>query len=156
MSDNVKITDHTAEYFKEFDAGLEAALEAIGAHIEGEAKEILTNRSMPHKTQGKAGEPTSRPNIDTGLLRNSITYALDGEAPHEATYKADKGGTSGHYSGTAPKDGIMGHSRSVYIGTNVEYAPYIHEGTSKIPPNRFLKDAVEMNKDQIMQKLKNL
>ena len=28
--------------------------------------------------------------IDTGLLRNSITYAMDGESPAISNYKADK------------------------------------------------------------------
>lgn len=145
---DVRIEDHTADFFRSFDDKLETALEAIGAHIEGEAKEILTNRSMPHKN----GE--DRPNMDTGFLRNSITYALDGEAPHTSEYKADKGGMHGWYSGTAPKEG--GHSRSVYIGSNVEYAAYIHEGTSRTSPNRFLKDAVTENQDQISRILKDM
>ncbi len=34
---------------------------------------------------------------------------------------------------------------AVYIGTNVEYGIYVHEGTVKMKPNRFLKNAVERN-----------
>lgn len=34
---------------------------------------------------------------------------------------------------------------AVYIGTNVEYGIYVHEGTVKMKPNRFLKNAVEKN-----------
>lgn len=37
---------------------------------------------------------------------------------------------------------------SVYIGTNVEYAIYVHEGTRKMTPNRFLKNAVVQNVDE--------
>lgn len=37
---------------------------------------------------------------------------------------------------------------STYVGTNVEYAIYVHEGTRKMAPNRFLKNAVVKNKDE--------
>lgn len=40
---------------------------------------------------------------------------------------------------------------SVTVGTNVEYAIYVHEGTRKMAPNAFLKNAFEMNMDQIRQ-----
>lgn len=134
---DVKIDDHSAEYLKDVDKALDRALEAIGIHIEGEAKEELEN--SPRR-------------IDTGLLRNSITYALDGEPAATTTYHADNpnrnGSTSiGSYSGTAPKEG--GKSRSVMIGTNVEYGIYVHEGTSRMSPNRFLKNAADRNQDQI-------
>lgn len=141
---NIRIDDHSEEYLKEVEKAIEAVLEGIGGHIEGEAKEELEN--SPRR-------------VDTGLLANSITYALDGEAPHKSTYSANreskytgKKPPSGSYSGTAPKEG--GKNRSVIIGTNVEYALYIHEGTSANSPNRFLKNAVERNKDQITDYIK--
>lgn len=52
--------------------------------------------------------------VDTGRLRNSITYA------------------------------IASSEKSVYVGTNVEYALSVHEGTGsnrKAGPRPFLKDA---------------
>ena len=136
MSD-VHIDDHSDEYMEEVGDALEKALLEIGIHLEGEAKEELSN---------------SPKRIDTGLLRNSITYALDGEAAATSTYKADSGNESGSYSGTAPKE--TDGNRSVIVGTNVEYAIYVHEGTSKMSPNRFLKNALDRNKDQIDAKIK--
>lgn len=133
MSD-VQITDHSAEYLNDVEAALETALEAVGVHLEGEAKEELEN--SPRR-------------IDTGLLRNSITYALDGEGAAQTTYSADSGGESGSYSGSAPKEGK--NARSVIVGTNVEYGIYVHEGTSRMSPNRFLKNALDRNQDQIKQ-----
>lgn len=50
--------------------------------------------------------------------------------------------------------GSMSHSsddNSVTVGTNVEYAIYVHEGTRKMAPNAFLKNAFEMNMDQVRQ-----
>ena len=134
---SVEIDDHSDEYLRDVGKALEAALEGVGAHLEGEAKEELSN---------------SPKRIDTGLLRNSITYALDGEPAAMQTYHADnsnKNGSTniGSYSGTAPKE--SGDNRSVIVGTNVEYAIYVHEGTSRMAPNRFLKNALDRNQDQI-------
>ena len=131
----VKIEDHSDEYMKDVEGAIEKALTAIGIHLEGEAKEELSN--TPKR-------------IDTGLLRNSITYALDGEAPAQTSYSADDGSASGSYSGSAPKD----DQRSVMVGTNVEYALYVHEGTVRMDPNRFLKNAADRNRDQCAEYIK--
>lgn len=106
---NIRINDHSAEYLKDVSNALDAALEAVGIHVEGEAKEELEN--TPRR-------------IDTGNLRNSIT--------HE----------------------VVDAERVVYVGTNVEYGIYVHEGTSKMAPNRFLKNAVDRNKEQITDYIK--
>ena len=53
--------------------------------------------------------------IDTGNLRNSITHA------------------------------VAEDEQAVYIGSAVSYAAYVHEGTSRMEPNRYLKNAVEKN-----------
>ena len=54
--------------------------------------------------------------VDTGRLRKSISYAVDGEA--------------------------------AYIGTNVEYAPYLELGTKKITAHHYLKRAATEHKDE--------
>lgn len=105
---DVIINDHSDEYKRQLLEQLPAALEAIGIHIEGEAKEELEN--TPRR-------------IDTGNLRNSITHQV------------------------VNSEGV------VYVGTNVEYALYVHEGTSRMEPNRFLTNAVDRNRDQINQYL---
>lgn len=51
--------------------------------------------------------------VRTGRLRNSISYGVDTDEP------------------------------AVYIGSNVEYAPYVELGTSKMRARPFLKPAVE-------------
>jgi len=40
---------------------------------------------------------------------------------------------------------------SAVIGTNVEYAVYVHDGTSKMSPNRFLRNGIERNADEYRQ-----
>ena len=88
--------------------------------------------------------------VDTGILRASITHEVNEE------------------------------NSSVSIGTNVEYAPYVHEGTGIYNPegrktpwiyttadgktyishgqkaNPFLQDAVDDNFDNIIKKFENL
>ena len=107
-------------------------LEAIGLTAEGHAKKKIT--------EAKA--------VDTGRLRNSITYALAGEEAHIKSYRADKGGKDREtytYDGTA--DGKKGSG--VYIGTNVEYAPGIELGTHRSAGAvHFLQDAVANHTDE--------
>lgn len=93
-----KVEDHSAEFLEAMKKQVALGLKAIGQEAEGYAKD-----NCP---------------VDTGLLRNSITYATSGEAPAISSYSSDDGSKSGSYSGTAPK----GDGLSVYIGTNVEYA----------------------------------
>ena len=123
---------------------VQKVLEEIGIHLEGEAKEEL--EVDPRR-------------VDTGLLRNSITYALSGESTHIQKYQndgKDKQGNSvqivtGSYHGTAPED--PADQQAVYVGTNVEYGIYVHEGTQRMTPNRFLKNAFMRNMNQIKKKI---
>lgn len=101
---NIQFADNSDQFKRELEYKIPAILEAIGIHVEGEAKDELEN------------DPRR---IDTGNLRNSITHAVDDGEP------------------------------AVFVGTNVEYGIYVHEGTQRMAPNRFLKNAVERNEAQI-------
>ena len=97
--------------------------------------------------------------VDTGLLRNSITFALGGEAPAFITYHSnsqDKNGNpievkEGQYVGNADPDDDG--QVTVYVGTNVEYAPYQELGApnANIDPRPFLRPAFENFRDEIEQ-----
>lgn len=63
--------------------------------------------------------------VDTGRLRNSITNAIDTE------------------------------ENAVYIGTNVEYAPYVELGTSHRKPHPYLKPAAADHGDEYRAILKS-
>lgn len=86
---------------------------------------------------GNAGIPSA---VKTGRLRASISYILpDGEQgskedSSENQHAGDK------LSGKADEN-------SVIVGTNVEYAIYVHEGTSKMPARPFLRLAIDNMKD---------
>ena len=105
MSDiEVKFQSNSEEIGELFEQACERALERMGLSAEGFAKKEIS-RPKPH------ADGTSRPNVDTGNLRNSISNK------------------------------VKMNEKSVYIGTNIEYAPYVELGTSRSKAYPFLKPA---------------
>ncbi len=131
------IAENNAEQIKE--AAREhilSALDAIGMQAASLAKVEL--QKAPER-------------IDTGLLRNSITHAVSGRPAAIASYSADnpsrhtgKTPEGGSYGGTAPAADDPAKP-FVLVGTNVEYALYVHEGTTDMTPNRFITNAIKNN-----------
>ena len=74
-----------------------------------------------HRPKERGGTP-----VKTGHLRNSIAWAT-----------ASQGG-----GGTDAPSGGGADDRAVIIGTNVEYAETVEEGTSKRKPARMLRNAL--------------
>lgn len=108
MGVTVKIIENNKNEIKdELEVAIERALEAVGLQAENYVK-----MNIP---------------VDTGLLRNSITHAIAGKPAAISSYSADhpkKGQPStGTYSGSSPYQ-----KNAVYVGTNVEYAPYVDQG----------------------------
>ena len=97
---DIKFTSNVNDILSALENGKRNALTAIGATAETHTKENITADKL----------------VDTGRLRNSISYAVDGE--------------------------------SAYIGTNVEYAPYLELGTKKITAHHYLKRAVTQHQDE--------
>lgn len=82
--------------------------------------------------------------VDTGLARNSITFALSGEEADKTSYKADRGDGTGSYSGTAPDD----KETAVYLGSNVEYFEIIELGGPNMTARHVLQNAVQNHKER--------
>lgn len=115
MANGVSIhvkTDNTAQAKAEMQQKIRAALNAAGIQAASAAREEI--QKSPKR-------------IDTGLLRNSITHAMDGEGAAIGSYKADQ---ASQYSGKIPQPGTYtgklprepNDNAAVYVGTNVEYA----------------------------------
>lgn len=123
---DVSLVDNLDLILKATDDQIEMALIAIGAKMESHAKADY----VP---------------VDTGRLKNSITFALAGGHAQISSYGPDGGGgddvQSKPYSGTAPAD-PGGKVRSVYVGSNVDYAEIVEEGTSGRRGKHYLRDAV--------------
>lgn len=131
MGIDVNIDDYSDEVLKDVEYARNNALIRIGMHGERLAKLICP--------------------VDTGRLRNSITWAIGGQPANIQEYKADrakKGETEpyqGHYSGTAP-----GESSQVFIGSNVEYAQDVELGTSERRSTPYIKPAIVNHKNEYM------
>ena len=121
--------DNTDEVLSALEKAKVRGLTAIGMTAEGHAKKKIT--------QAKA--------VDTGRLRNSITFAVSGESANISSYSGDHGEEGGTYSGTAPND----KEKAVYIGTGVKYAAGIETGSHrKAGGVHFLQDAASNHSDE--------
>lgn len=114
--------------------------EAIDAKDEA-VKRAMIQIGMAAETYAKALCPVGTPESTGikgyigGTLRGSITYATEEQ----------------HSTGQAPAKGAdykmlaTPEKERVYIGTNVEYAPYVEMGTVKMEPKPYLKPAIANN-----------
>lgn len=128
----VSFVDNLDLVLKATDEQIEMALIAIGAKMESHAKADY----VP---------------VDTGRLKNSITFALAGGPAQISSYGPDSGGgddnQSKPYSGTAPAD-PGGKVRSVYVGSNVEYAKAVEEGDAGRKGKHYLRNAVNNHTEE--------
>ena len=90
--------------------------------------------------------------VDTGFLRNSITHGLGGLNTSKAVYEADdkeRNPAIGKYKGRFPVDDE--NHVTLYVGTNVEYAPYQELGTVKMKAQPYLRPGIESNQAEFEQ-----
>jgi hypothetical protein len=128
---SVKINDNSAKFLEDFERKLLVGLEAIGIEAEGNAKE---DANMP---------------VDTGRARNSITWATKAKEGEGFSYSDDKGNNFNDQIGTGADE------HSVYIGSNVEYFPYIEEGSRTISARHVLRNAIVKHKDEYLEMLRD-
>ena len=122
----VDYKDNSQRILTAMEKGKRNALTAIGATAETHTKDNITADDL----------------IDTGRLRNSITYAT-GDYSGIGTYTDNnKKSYSDATARNTPKDDEVG------IGTNVEYAAYTELGTQHIAAHHYLKRAVTEHKDE--------
>ena len=94
------------------DFHIESNIKELMAQVEQNADAALEACGIQAENYSKLELENSPRRIDTGNLRNSITHTVSGD------------------------------EKTVYIGSNVEYGVYVHEGTVRMAPNRFLKNAM--------------
>lgn len=91
--------------------------------------------------------------VDTGRARNSITYATAGRQGFAHEYKDEKGNAFVDQVGQGVQEG------EVYIGSNVEYFPYIENGSRTIDAYHPLQKAAtehgEEYKEIMRQSMEN-
>lgn len=116
----VEFQDNSPIVLEALKHATQRGLEACGAVAENYAKQELS-KSKVH------ADGTSRPNVITGRLRNSISHTLGSN---------------------------VGSETAVYIGTNVSYAPFLELGTRKMQAYPFLKPAATEHTDEYRNILK--
>ena len=122
----VDYKDNSKQILSALEKGKRNALTAIGSSAETHTKDNITDDGL----------------VDTGRLRNSITYAT-GDYSGIGTYTdKNKKSYSDATARNTPKDDEVG------IGTNVEYAAYTELGTQHIAAHHYLKRAVTEHKDE--------
>jgi len=131
---DITVVSHTKEFMDAVVEKMPLILNTVGQIAEGYAKEDCP--------------------VDTGLLRNSLTYAISGEQPQITTYSADNPRpgqqSSGSYSGNVPAE-TEKDCYSVIVGSNVVYAPsqeYNETFNHTVGKNHFLRDALQDHKEE--------
>lgn len=115
--DNIEFVDNTDLFINAMGTAIGQALNAIGIQA---------------TTYAKLKCP-----VDTGRLRNSITYTISGAGDFSQEYHDSSG------AGFMQDVGGTSDEKTVVIGTNVEYAPFVELGTRKRKPKPFLAPAAK-------------
>nr|MCR5719591.1 hypothetical protein [Lachnospiraceae bacterium] len=98
---------------------------------------------MRVEIKDNSGKFKNEMNQKIPVILESIGIHLEGEAMDELENTPRRVDTGNLKNSITHK--VSESEKVVYIGTNVEYALYVHEGTLKLKPNRFLKNAVIHN-----------
>lgn len=114
------VVNNAGTVVEAIDAALVRALEEVGLLAEGYAKRELSTPKGGHKT-----DPDPRPSVDTGVLRNSVTHAVDARGKY------------------------------VVVGTNVEYAPHVELGTVRAKAFPFLRPAAVNHTDEYREAIRS-
>lgn len=125
---DVTLKDNSAAAMRELQGKVKNALVACGMTAEGYAKEDCP--------------------VDTGRLRNSITYVTSDEQSPANTNKHPNGQADAQPSDYKPL--AKPENNTVYIGTNVEYAGINEFGSlnHKVGKAHFIRDSVAKHQDE--------
>lgn len=126
----MRVEDHSKEFIDAMHDQIMLGLKAIGQEAEGYAK-----KECP---------------VDSGRLRNSITCATRDFHSEGNDYDGEKASAKDKKKLATPED------TTVYIGTNVEYAPYVEfrDATHKTGKAHFLRDSVANHGDHYKEIMK--
>lgn len=125
MSTEIEITDNSEELLEALEKASDRALIAVGMEAETNAKHLCTA-------------------VDTGRLRNSITYATSNSHSNPVSPATAED--------SEVKEDVP--EKTVVIGSNVFYAPFIELGHHSYPGLHFLKNAVANYQDKYLEIIK--
>lgn len=141
MSDGLKfsirVQNNSQLVLEEFEKAVERALYAIGVKaVEGSVDAI-------------SGKYDTAPAVDTGRLRASISFITPTQKGDSGQPKPANTQAGDELTGTAEQN-------TVVVGSNVEYAEYVHNGTSKMAGRPFLREGIDKTKDQMQEQAEKI
>ena len=141
MSDGMRFTirveNNSQLVLEELEKATERALYAIGVKaVEGSVDAI-------------SGKYDIDPAVDTGRLRASISFITPTDKGDSGQPKPANAQTGDELTGTSEKN-------TVVVGSNVEYAEYVHNGTSRMAGRPFLREGIDKTKDQMQEQAEKI
>ena len=136
MHVNIRLESNSKLILDELGEATERALYAIGVKaVEGSVDAI-------------SGKYSVDPAVDTGRLRASISWIT----------KDDKGDSGQSSPNSKAGDKLTGSAEknTVVVGSNVEYAEYVHNGTSKMAARPFLREGIDQTKTQMQEQAEKI
>ncbi|HZJ77212.1 MAG TPA: HK97 gp10 family phage protein [Clostridia bacterium] len=124
---SIKIDSNLKAVNGDLDMAIEKALYSIGVTAQGD---IVKYMSKP--------DFTGKDIVDTGRLRGSISFVT----PEKNSGANDSNAKDGDALSGAGED------RTVIIGSNVEYADYVNNGTLRQPARKFMENGIEPNAEK--------
>ena len=141
MSDGLKfsirVQNNSQLVLEEFEKAVERALYAIGVKaVEGSVDAI-------------SGRYDIDPAVDTGRLRASISFITPAQKGGSGQPKPANAQAGDELTGTAEQN-------TVVVGSNVEYAEHVHNGTSKMAGRPFLREGIDKTKNQMQEQAEKI
>ena len=141
MSDGMRFTirvqDNSKLVLEDLGEAMERALYAIGVKaVEGSVDAI-------------SGRYDIKPAVDTGRLRASISFITPTQKGDSGQPKPANAQAGDDLTGTAEQN-------TVVVGSNVEYAEHVHNGTSRMAGRPFLREGIDKTKDQMQEQAEKI
>lgn len=138
LSYTVKFDDNSGVFLDAEQEAVDRALYAIGV------------KGVEGATDAISGRYNVAPAIDTGRLRASISFiTASGEKGDSGIATPPNGKSGDKLSGNAEKN-------SVIVGSNVEYAEYVHDGTSRMDGRPFLREGIDRTKGDMERQVNKI
>ena len=137
MRFTVRVQDNSKLVLEDLGEAMERALYAIGVKaVEGSVDAI-------------SGRYDIKPAVDTGRLRASISFITPTDKGDSGQPKPANAEAGDELTGTAEQN-------TVVVGSNVEYAEYVHNGTSRMAGRPFLREGIDKTKDQMQEQAEKI
>lgn len=137
MRFTVRVQDNSKLVLEDLEEAMERALYAIGVKaVEGSVDAI-------------SGRYDIKPAVDTGRLRASISFITPTQKGDSGQPKPANAQAGDELTGTAEQN-------TVVVGSNVEYAEHVHNGTSRMAGRPFLREGIDKTKDQMQEQAEKI